>query len=192
MIERLKGRVAEVKEDGVVLWVGPVALFVEMARPALASIQPGAELELFARLLLREDGINLYGFLDPKERLLFDRLISAPGVGPRMALSLLSTLGAPLIARAVLEGDAKSLTAAPGVGKKLAERILLELKNKLPAELAAAGPKALNPHAQEAIEALLLLGFREGPVRQVVARLAGEAPEAPPEELIRLALKELR
>jgi Holliday junction DNA helicase RuvA len=111
-------------------------------------------------------------------------------VGPKAALALLGTLGPAWIARAVLEADANALTAAPGVGKRVAERIVLELKNKLPSLPAAEAPA--NPHAAEAVEALLLLGFREGAVRKAVARLAAAHPEASPEELIRLALKELR
>jgi len=112
-----------------------------------------------------------------------------------VALGLLSALPADLLGQAVTGDDPKLLTAAPGVGKKLAERIVLELKTKLPDHLAGLAPSTApieNPAAGEAAAALITLGFRETQVHAVVQKLAAKQPEAGAEELIRLALRELR
>ena len=110
-----------------------------------------------------------------------------------VAIELGLAIVSDLLGRAVAEGDAKALTAAPGVGKRLAERIVLELRHKIPAHLTAGGgAHRANPNAHEAIEALAALGFREAQVRAVVGALAAEDPEAPVEELVRRALRQLR
>ncbi len=190
MLRRVRGKVSGVSEDRLWLWTGGFELELFAPQRTLASLTPGDEVALFLHLQWREDGPLLFAFASEAERDTFRALLAVSGVGPKAALALLGTLGPEWIARAVHEGDTRSLTAAPGVGKKVAERIVLELKNRLPAPSAA--PATRNPSAGEAVEALLLLGFREGAVRKTVDRLAAAHPEASAEELIRLALKELR
>lgn len=191
MLRRLRGRVSEVEAERVWLWVGAFELGLQAPATTTARLSPGEEATLFAELIWREEGPLLFGFFTEAEREAFTRLLAVSGVGPKAALALIGTLGPEGLAQAVAEGDAAALTAAPGVGKKVAERVVLELKGKLPLPAAPAGVK--NEGAlKEAIEALLLLGFREAAVRRTLPRLAREHPEAGAEELIRLALKELR
>ena len=178
-------------EDRLWLWIGGVELELLAPATTLAAIEVGEPATLYAHLLWREDGPLLFGFATEAEREAFTRLLAVGGVGPKVALALLGTLGPEGLYHAVTAEDAAALTAAPGVGRKVAERVVLELKGKLPLPEASAG----TPNAgvlNEAIEALLLLGFREAAVRRVVPALARAHPEAGPEELIRLALKELR
>jgi holliday junction DNA helicase RuvA len=118
-------------------------------------------------------------------------------VGPKLALAMLSALPSALLASAILSGDAGLLSSAPGVGKKLAERIILELKNKLPEHLAAAPgsarpQSALSGAGADAVAALLALGYREGQVKAAVGELALKHPEDSAETLIRKALAKLR
>ena len=178
-------------EDRLWLWIGGVELELLAPATTLAAIEVGEPATLHAHLLWREDGPLLFGFATEAEREAFTRLLAVGGVGPKVALALLGTLGPEGLYHAVAAEDAAALTAAPGVGRKVAERVVLELKGKLPLPETPAG----TPNAgvlNEAIEALLLLGFREAAVRRVVPALARAHPEAGPEELIRLALKELR
>ncbi len=191
MLRRVRGTVAELGEDRLWLWVGGVELELLAPGGTLAALSEGTKATLYVHLLWREEGPLLLAFGNEAERATFQALLAVSGVGPKVALGLLDTLGPEGIAAAVAGGDPAALTAAPGVGRKVAERIALELKNRLPAP-ATASPGGARPEAREAIEALLLLGFREGAVRKAVARLAGAHPEASAEELIRLALKELR
>ncbi len=178
-------------EDRLWLWVGGFELELLAPTRTLAALEVGEPATLFVHLHWREEGPLLFGFATEAEREAFLRLLGVSGVGPKVALALLGTLGAEGLFHAVAAEDAAALTAAPGVGKRVAERVVLELKGKLPlpeTPAPAADAKTLN----EAIEALLLLGFREAAVRRVVPALARSHPEAGPEELIRLALKELR
>ncbi|WP_041657915.1 Holliday junction branch migration protein RuvA [Marinithermus hydrothermalis] len=193
MIRFLQGRLVDKREDRAVILTGGIGFEVWCPTPTLETLREGEEVALHTRLVVREDGFTLYGFHDPVYLELFDLLTSVSGVGPRVALGMLAALPPSLLGRAVAEGDAKALTAAPGVGKRLAERIVLELRHKIPAHLTAGGgAHRANPNAHEAIEALAALGFREAQVRTVVGTLAAQDPEAPVEELIRRALRQLR
>jgi Holliday junction DNA helicase RuvA len=161
----------------------------------LGRLRVGETARLHTRLVVREDSLTLYGFHDEQLLEWFDLLNGVSGVGPRVALGILGVLPLELLGQAVSGDDPKLLTAAPGVGRKLAERIVLELKNKLPEHLAGLGasaPPAENPAALEAAAALITLGFRESQVHAVVQKLAAKNPAAAAEELIRLSLRELR
>ncbi len=191
MVRLLKGQVAEIESDAAVVWVGGLGLSVHCTKPTLAKLSKGQEVTFHTHLRVREGDLSLYGFLDRREQALFERLLSVSGVGPRMALALLGTLGVEALAGAIASGDLESLTTAPGIGKRLAERIVVELKGKVEAEVAPAISPDQVP-ALEASEALLALGFKESRVRAVVAKLARAHPQATTEDLIRQALKELR
>ena len=190
MLRRVFGRVSGAEGDRLRLRLGPVELELLTPPPAEGRFEAGEEVWLHTRLEVREDRLLLYGFREEAELLTFERLLQVSGVGPKVALALLGAVGAPAIAGAVASGDPAALTAAPGVGRRVAERIVLELRGKpLPVAEEPGGP---SPAGLEAVEALLLLGFREAQVRSVVSRLSRENPGASAEELIRLALKELR
>lgn len=179
--------------NSVVLLVGGVGLEAGCPSSTLAQLVEGQTATLHTKLIVREDELSLYGFADERSLELFELLLSVSGVGPRVALNLLSSQSPALLARALTEGDLGLLTAAQGVGKKLAERIALELRGKVPAHLMGEGGAIVRTAStQEAELALVTLGFREGQVRSVVAEIAQKSPESGTQELIKLALKALR
>lgn len=200
MIALLEGEVREVREASVVVMAGYFG--IELLAPAatLAHCRVGEFVSLKTQLLVRDDQPQLYGFHTDDQVLVFRRLLEVSGVGPKVALAVLSTLPVALFAAAVANSDAALLTSAPGVGKRTAERIVVELRNRLPEHLLATGAgagqgvsqPALGAAAADAVEALLALGYRESQVKGVVAELASKEPEAGTEALIRKALARVR
>lgn len=158
--------------------------------------QRGQEARLYTHLAVREDALDLYGFADREELSCFKLLISVSGVGAKSALAVLSDLTPDQFALCVASGDSKALTRAPGVGKKIAQRIVLELKDKVAAGMGSAEPAVQSGGgipsaagaAQEAVSALTVLGFAPSEAAAAVAKLDSGLPV---EELIRLALKSM-
>lgn len=198
MIAFLDGIVAEVRGSSVVIQAGAFGLEVFAPKATLMACQQGAAIRLHTQLVVKEDSLALYGFHSVDMRTLFGYLTGVSGIGPKLALGMLSGMPTTLLAGAILQGDAGLLSSTPGVGKKTAERIILELRNKLPEELMAAGASGARPQTvlsdagDDAVQALLNLGFRETKVRSVVAELALKEPEATAEALIRKALAKLK
>jgi len=197
MIAYLDGVVSDVRSGSVVMQAGAFGLQVYAPKSTLMACQVGSAVRLHTHLVVKEDDLSLYGFHQEDMLRLFGFLLSVSGVGAKLAVAILSALPTTLLARAILEEDAGLLASAPGVGKKLAQRIILELKNKLPEELMAAPgssiPKALlNQAGEDATDALLALGYRETAVKGTVAELALDDPDASAEVLIRKALAKLR
>jgi len=151
----------------------------------------GQAVTLATELVVREDGWSLYGFLDESERRLFQRLLTVNGVGPRIAVAFLSTLGAERGAKAIQKKDLATLSSVSGVGRKLAERLALELSDKL-GELVGGQPAPLDAPARAALAALERLGYggteAERALRQA---LAGDGGDADAEALVRRALHAL-
>jgi holliday junction DNA helicase RuvA len=193
MIRYLKGQVLSKGTNHAVVVAGGVGFQAYCSANTLATLTPGQEAAIYNVLIVKEDGISLYGFSDERSLELFELLLSVSGVGPKVALNLLSSQTSAMLARALTEGDLRLLTAAQGVGKKLAERIALELRGKVPAHLMGEGGALVQTRTTEEAElALITLGFRETQVRTVVADIAHKNPEAGTQELIKLALKALR
>ena len=196
MIASVCGAVLELRAQSVVVQAG--AFGVELLAPAatLARCNLGGEVTLHAQLVVREDSLTLYGFIDHDSLVVFRHLLGVAGVGPKLALALLSTLRPALIADAIAREDAGLLASAPGVGKRTAERMVVELKSKLPPELAAGAPGGARvvspPAAEDAVAALVALGYREAQVRAQVQALLADDPAAGAESLIRAALAKLR
>jgi Holliday junction DNA helicase RuvA len=185
VIGYLEGTVAEKGSDRVVLSVNGVGY--EVLTPARTLVRlpgTGRPARLFTRLQVRDDALVLYGFSSPEERTLFDHLTSVTGVGPKMALAVLSVLSPEALRRAVAGGDVDALTLVPGVGKKVAGRMILDLKDRIGAEAEAApsGPLA------EVREALLALGLSPAEAREALAALPPDG-DRPVEELLREALR---
>uniref|UniRef100_A0A831UH62 Holliday junction branch migration complex subunit RuvA n=1 Tax=Thermus islandicus TaxID=540988 RepID=A0A831UH62_9DEIN len=178
-------------EGGFLLLVGGVGFFLQAPSSFLQALKEGEEAAVHTHLRLQEEGLALYGFPEEESLALFELLLSVSGVGPKVALALLSALPPRLLARALAEGDLRLLTSASGVGKRLAERIALELKGKVPPHLLA-GEKVESEAAEEAVLALAALGFKEGQARAVVLELLSQNPRARAQELIKEALKRLR
>lgn len=197
MIAFLDGVIAEVREGSAVIQSGPLGLEVFAPKATLVNLSQGDSVRLHTHLVVKEDLLALYGFHQPDLLELFRHLIAVAGIGPKLALAILSSMPSTVIARAIREGDAALLASAPGVGKRTAERIILELGSKLPETLtvAAGGQRprsTLSDAGEDAAQALLALGYREGQVKQAVAELALANPEESAEVLIRKALGRLR
>lgn len=196
MIAFVEGEVDAVLEGSVVLLVGGFGVEVLAPSPTLAYCQPGRHVRLRTALFVRDEQPLLVGFHEADMLTVFRRLLEVSGVGPKVALGLLSALPVELIASAVANSDPGLLTGAPGVGKRTAERIVVELRGRLPehllAPVAGAGPGSLTDAARDAVDALLALGYRESQVKGVVAELVRDDPAAEAETLIRKALAKVR
>jgi Holliday junction DNA helicase RuvA len=195
VIAQLCGALAQKAIDHVVIDVGGVGFHVIVSLQTLASLpQPGERVTLLTYLAVREDALTLYGFFDAAEREAFELCLSVQGIGPKLAMSILSTYTPSELAAAVRGGDVARLQRIPGIGKKTAERIALELRDKfdrvaLPAR-AAAGPMSSAATAQ-VVSALTNLGYRPHEVERVVDEIAARSPGTPVPELIKKALRAL-
>jgi Holliday junction DNA helicase RuvA len=149
----------------------------------------GAAVDLRTVLVVREDGWALYGFDRDYERGVFQRLLGASGVGPRLALALLSSLGGPRVVSALTGGDLAALCTVPGVGKKTAERIVLELKDRLSDLTPPGEAPARAPAADQAVQALVNLGYGAADADRVVRAVLAERGSAAVAEVIRQALQ---
>ena len=152
----------------------------------------GATIELRTVLVVREDGWLLFGFDADYDRTVFQRLLNATGVGPRIALALVSALGAPRVVRALKEGDFATLSTVPGIGKKTAERMILELKDKF-GDLAAPGTGApvVSPVSEQAVRALVNLGYSPAEADRAVRAAVSADGSSETADLIRTALQSL-
>ncbi len=182
MIARLTGKPVVRTPDGVVLDVGGVGYLLRPTARALQKTQPEREVTLDTYLHVREDALQLYAFAEPAERELFEQLLSVSGVGPKVALLIVSGSTPAELRRAIVLEDTTRFLAIPGVGKKTAERVVLELKEKLGLEqvVPEGAPDLV------ARDALLELGYS---VVEADRALATTDPEAPPEERVRQALR---
>ena len=186
MIARLRGRPVANTPDGLVLDVGGVGYLVAATPSAVREGDGAGEVALHTYLHVREDALQLYGFAEVAERELFVQLLSVNGIGPKVALAIVSGSPAADLRRAIVLEDTARFQAIPGIGKKTAERIVLELKEKLgdvPVPISSAG--GTQPHLV-ARDALVELGYSLGEAEQA---LAAVDPELPPEERVRQALK---
>ncbi|RBY76718.1 Holliday junction branch migration protein RuvA [Geodermatophilus sp. TF02-6] len=189
MIASVSGRVAAVSPDGAVVEVGGIGLSVQCTPGTIARLQVGEAARLATSLVVREDSLTLYGFADDDERQLFELLQTANGVGPRLAQAVLAIHPPREVRRAVSMADVKALTQVPGIGKKGAERLILELRDRLGVTTtdtqldggpALAGPPALVPVASwrdQLTSALVSLGWTGKEVDGAVAQLAPVADE---------------
>ncbi len=196
MIARLSGKVAEKGADHAVLDVGGVGYLVHLSAVSLAALPPeGAPATLRTYTNVRQDAIDLYGFATEDEEAVFRALIDVKGVGPRAAQNILSGIAARDLAQAIAQGDVARLTKVPGVGKKMAERLVVELKEKLALLARAAGPAKARPGA-DAIEqlrtALVNLGYKAPQADSAVDAMRDGASGKKVDELVREALKLLR
>ena len=199
MIARLTGRIDSANEDSVVIDVAGVGYLVYCSARTLGALPSAGEAaSLHVETHVREDHIHLYGFESLAERDWFRLLTTVQGVGTRVALAILSALSADRLSDALISGDGDMLTQAPGVGPKLAGRIVAELKDKaVPAQGAgpgpAAGPAGGPPDAlHDAVSALVNLGYRRSDAFGAVTGAARElGSETEVETLIRAGLKEL-
>jgi Holliday junction DNA helicase RuvA len=160
VLSRVRGVIEEKRPDAVVLFVGGLGFEILAPLSTLSRLpEPGQETTLRTHLYLREGAIGLYGFLTADEQRMFELLLTVSGVGPKSALSCLSLQSVGQLAAAIASGDVSTLQRVPGVGRRTAERIVLELKNRV-AELSSAAGDRLSPAIRhEVIEALMFYGY---------------------------------
>jgi len=172
VISSLRGRLAAKNEDYIVVEVGGLGFKVYVPTSFLRELgSPGHEVILFTYLHLRENEVSLYGFETQDELTLFKLLLGVSGIGPRLALAILSTLSVDDFQLAVAHGDVGLLSEVPGIGKRMAERVILYLKDKITAERLVPLPP-LSPEDAEVTEALTALGYSLSEARKAVSSLA--------------------
>lgn len=197
MIAFLTGRLIEKHPNRIIVDVGGVGYDVQVPLSTFYALgDPGADVALRVHTHVREDALALFGFATPLELALFERLIAISGIGPRLALAVLSGIEPAELVRAVRGQDLARLTAIPGVGKKTAERISMELKHRLtPALEAEAGavpaPIAEPSMSTDVLSALLNLGYQRGPAEKAIATVVASRPEVTVEQCLRDALRVL-
>lgn len=201
MFAYIKGEIAEITEDNVVLDVGGIGYNVNIsARVAQSLPGIGSEIKLHTYTLVREDAFSLYGFLTRADLDIFKKCITVNGIGPKGALAILSVMDADALRYAILSGDAKAISKAPGIGGKTAERLILDLKDKVSyddtmihmeitgqnpvAQGAAEGP------VKEAVEALVALGYGQTESLKAVKQVP-DADNIDSSQLLKAALKYL-
>ncbi|MDF2750061.1 MAG: Holliday junction helicase RuvA [Gaiellaceae bacterium] len=188
MISRLRGLPVGRGTDGLVLEVGGVGYLVAASAAALRKADGAGEVVVETYLHVREDALQLYGFADAAERELFTQLLTVNGVGPKVALAIVSGSAAGELRRAIALEDAARFQAIPGIGKKTAERIVLELKGKLGSEeVVPISTAAGTPAYLTARDALVELGYSVAEAEQA---LASVDPDLPAEERVRLVLRQ--
>ena len=200
MIASLRGKLAVRAPDGVVVDVGGVGYLVLLSLGTYHELpEVGTEITLQIHTYVREDQITLFGFGRPGERTLFLHLLEVSGVGPKMALNALSGMAPSELVAAVLGGNEKALQTISGVGKRTAQRIIVDLKDKLAKadlgfDISTSGvpitPSGGNPHEADLIQALLSLGYKKSEIDRVLP-IAGDDPRQSLPDQIRLALREL-
>lgn len=191
MIAFLRGRVAARSVSGVTIDVGGIGYRVSMSTASLAAMpSEGGEVTVLTHLQVREDEMSLFGFATADERSLFEQLITVSGVGPKVALAALSAMPPGALAEAIVAEDAATIATVPGIGKKTAQRVVLELKDKLGLPEGLGGPaRKADPGAvAEAREALLSMGFSAG---EIAAAMKGHTEGSDSSALLRHALKRL-
>lgn len=191
MISRIRGELLTREPDRIEVMTGggvgyeleiPLSVFEKLPRV-------GDPVELLTYQVVREDDLMLFGFMQPGERSLFGRLLGASGVGPRLAIAMMSTLTPSALVRAITDRELAALVQVPGVGKKTAERIALELGDKLDDLALTAGPSVKGAAAQEAVGALVALGYASSDASAAVRKsIERDGPEDDAKALIRKAL----
>lgn len=203
MIAYLKGEVVEIEEDKLILECGTIGYNISMPASALdGTLRPGQEVKIHTHLHVREDAMQLYGFLTRDDLKMFRMLLGVSGIGPKAALGILSGLSADELRFAVLSDDVKTISRAPGVGKKTAQKMILELKDKLDLqeafdtktmhvqEASQAETGDLADARKEAVQALTALGYSGSEALRAVKQV-DMSPDMNVEEILKQALKKM-
>lgn len=188
MIATLRGEVSQIEDNAIIVEVGGVGLRVFVPAPLRTRLKAGDGLMLYTHLVVREDAWSLYGFESQADRELFNILLGVDGVGPKVALSVLSSMTLDAIQRAVFAEEGELLSRVPGVGKKTAQKMALHLKDKLKPTDALARVAAMSDTDSEVLAALTSLGYSVVEAQAAIQSLGKDAPDDT-EERLRLALQ---
>ena len=187
MIATLRGEITQIEDTALIIEVGGVGLRVFAPAPLRTKLKVGEVAFLYTHLVVREDALTLYGFESQTDRDLFNLLLGVDGVGPKVALSVLSTLTLDAVQRAIFAEEADILSRVPGVGKKTAQKIALHLKDKLKPSDALAHVAAMTDFDSEVLAALTALGYSVVEAQAAIQSLPKDAP-TDVEERLRMAL----
>lgn len=203
MYAYLKGKLEDVSPDNIVIEVSGIGYNVKVSEGTVSRLpQQGSEIKMYTYTLVREDALQLYGFLTREDLQIFKLLISVNGIGPKGGLAILSVMDADTLRFAILSGDAKTIASAPGIGKKTAERVILDLKDKISLseslrDMGGSDPAsgisesdAAGQMKQEAVEALVALGYSATEATAAVSKVHTDTI-ASAEELLKAALKHM-
>lgn len=195
MIASLRGTLLERGAGHCIVEAGGVGYLVSVSsHTAQALPERGREVALRTRQIVREDALLLFGFTDAEELRLFDLLIAVSGVGPRLALAVLSGLRPASLARAIREENVGTLVAIPGIGRRTAERLVVELRDKLEAPVGPVREAGVLPRAErfeDAVAALVRLGYTASQAQDAIRRASAEVEDATLEDLVRRGLARL-
>lgn len=192
MIAHLRGRLICKHPNQAIVETAGVGYDVTISIPTFSDLpSPGTEVGLHIHTHVREDTIALYGFLRSEEKQLFERLIQVSGIGPKLAITILSGMPTPEMVAAIRSGDVARLTRIPGIGKKTAERMVLELRDKLEGFGEAPAPNLATPVENDVLSALLNLGYQRAPAERALAAAAGNGKPESFDALFREALSAL-
>jgi Holliday junction DNA helicase RuvA len=194
MISRVRGTVLSIGLDHVVIEVGGVGLLITATPATLATLRTGEEAILETTLVVREDALTLFGFADQQARELFGLLLTVSGIGPRIAMATLAVLDPDKLRAALAEGSIATLTQVPGIGRKGAERMVIELRDKVGALAAAAAESVATGNGAvrgSVVEALTGLGFAAKQAEQAVDRVMAENGTSDTSTVLRKALATL-
>lgn len=197
MLYHLEGTVAEFGQNLVVLDCGGIGFALNATVNTLSQLKAGERARLYVAESIGENNFDLYGFFEKSEKSCFEMLISVSGIGPKAALSILSYNSPSALALAIMNNDIKALTVAPGIGKKIAQRVILELKDKISKEYEApeqtfapvAVPDAAGGNLSDAVAALTMLGYSSAEISPVLKTLETSSMSA--EQIIRAVLKHM-
>jgi holliday junction DNA helicase RuvA len=193
MIASVRGEVLDIALDHAVIEAAGVGYKVMATPSTLATLRRGSESRLITAMIVREDSMTLYGFADADARDLFSTLLGVSGVGPKIALATLAVYDAPTLRQALADGDVTALTRVPGIGKRGAERMVLELRDKIGAVTPSGAVAAVNGHAVRApvVEALVGLGFAAKQAEEATDKVLAADAEASTSSALRAALSML-
>jgi Holliday junction DNA helicase RuvA len=194
MIAHLRGKLLAKHPNQAVVETAGVGYDVTISVPTFSDLPaPGAEVALHIHTHVREDVIALYGFLRASEKLLFEKLITVSGIGPKLAITILSGMAADEMVRAIRSNDIARLTRIPGIGRKTAERMVLELRDKLPeaAPSATAAAPAMNATEEDVLSALLNLGYQRPSAEKALEAVAKDGTAKSFDQMFRAALGRL-
>ena len=194
MISFLTGTIRHRSPLAIVLEASGVGYEILCTQEAYTgALEVGQRYDIWTRLIVREDSMTLFGFANLEERALFDQILGVSGIGPKTAISILSGVGAEQLREAIRGGDIGRLTGIPGVGRKTAERMIVELRDKLLKEETFAAPTTDGSQVRaDALQALLALGYQRANAEKAIRTVVRDAPEAATsvETLLKAALKE--
>ena len=192
MIATLRGTLAETTAGSCIVEAGGVGYLVFVSSHTASALPPaGQAVFLRTRQIVREDSVQLFGFSDAEEMRLFDLLIGVSGVGPRLAIAVLSGLKPSALARAIRDEHLGALVAIPGIGRKTAERLVVELRDKVEAPSVAHRESGVLPRSErfdDAVAALAQLGYTAAQAEEAVRRAASDGAKQSTEDLVRRAL----